>query len=179
MQFSAYYYSMIRALIPPRLLVSLFLFSAFLLIFAYIRWEDVVIQHPDGTYSINDATNDKIAERIDRIQRKAVFYQLVAASDGYYLCPLCPPESTSNGKYFLYFREVYKYGVSIESKGRYTHAELARWNLRYEQIAIGDYTAMLSLETIHMGEYPLHPDNMKRPVKRRLVTPPGSGARLR
>ncbi|PHN06774.1 hypothetical protein [Flavilitoribacter nigricans] len=162
--------------IPYNLLLLL---SASVLIFAYIRWEDVVIQNPDGSYSIDDATSDKIADRVDRIEHKTVFYQLVAASNGYFICPLCPPEASSNNQYFLNYKEVYKYGITMAENHRYSQAELARWNLRYEQIAIGNYTEMLILETTFMAEYPLYPDNLRRPIKRRLITPPGSGTRLR
>jgi hypothetical protein len=38
---------------------------------------------------------------------------------------------------------------------------------------------MLALETAFMGSYALHPENLKRPKRRRLVTPPGSGTKLR
>lgn len=157
----------------------LFLLPLFIVIFAYIRWEDVVIQHPDGTLSIDDEIADKVADRLDRIHNRTVLYKLVAASNGYFACPLCPPETTKGGRYFLNYREVYKYGITIAAEKRYSISELARWNLRYEQIAVGNYDEMLLLETTYMGEYPLHPENLKRPINRRLVTPPGSGTRLR
>lgn len=153
--------------------------SVFLLIFAYIRWEDVVIQHPDGSYSLDDVTSDKIADRVDRINNKAEFYALVATTSGYYLCPLCPPEATTNGLFFLNFEEIYKVGVSIQPKNRYSDAELARWQLDYFIIDAGSYSKMLTLETLFMGNYPLHPENLRRPPHRRLVTPPGSGTQLR
>lgn len=153
--------------------------STFLLIFAYIRWEDVIIQNPDGSYSIDDATSDKIADRVDRIENNSEFYALVAESDGYFICPLCPPEASKNGKYFLYFNEVYKVGVSMNGNRRYSQAELVKWKLAYVVLSVGSYSKMLSLETAFMGNYPLHPENLKRPKSRRLVTPPGSGAKLR
>lgn len=156
----------------------LFLLPLFIVIFAYIRWEDVVIRHPDGTLSVDDTTTDRIADRLDRIENSE-FYALVAESNGYFICPLCPPEATKNGRYFLYFNEIYKVGVSMNGKRRYTQAELARFNLAYVILNSGNYGEMLTLETAFMGNYPLHPENLKRPVYRRLVTPPGSGAKLR
>ncbi|PHN00800.1 hypothetical protein [Flavilitoribacter nigricans] len=157
----------------------LFLLFLIILIFGYIRWQDVVIPHPDGTYSIDDATADKIADRVDRIENKAEFYALVARSDGYYACPLCPPEAMTNGRFFLKFEETYKVGVSINPKERYSQAELIRWNLDYFVLAVGSHSEMLVLETIFIGNYPLHPENMKRPLLRRLAVPPGSGTKLR
>jgi hypothetical protein len=157
----------------------LLLFSACILVFAYIRWEDVVIQHPDGSFSIDDATSDKIADRLDRIENKSEFYALVAESNGYFICPLCPPEASKNGKYFLYFNEVYKVGVSMNGNRRYSQAELAKWKLAYVVLNVGSYSEMLALETAFMGSYALHPENLKRPKRRRLVTPPGSGTKLR
>ena len=168
-----------RAIKTPLPYTLLSFLSIFIFIFAYIRWEDVVIQHPDGSFSIDDTSVNKVADRVDRIENQTVFYMLVAASNGYFECPLCPPESSNNGKFFLNFKEVYKYGITIMNKRRYSQAELARWNLRYVQIAVGNYADMLILETTHMAEYPLHPENLKRPKPRRLVTPPGSGTRLR
>ena len=158
--------------------IFLFLLSAFIFSFAYIRWEDVVIQHPDGSYSLHDDFSDKANDRVDRLKNKTEFYRLVAETDGYYVCPLCPPESTTNGKFFLYYGETYKYGISMDAKGRYTKAELLRWKLRYERIAVGSYSEMLILETTHMAEYPILPENLKRAKNRKLATPPGSGTRL-
>ena len=155
------------------------LLSVFILIFAYIRWEDVVIQRPDGSYSIDDATADKVDDRVDRIRNRTEFYRLVAENDGYFQCPLCPPEAVTNSRYFLYYGEVYKYGITLDKKSRYSKSELLKWNLRYEVIAIGDHAEMLVLETYHMGQYPLLPENLKREKFRRLATPPGSGTRLR
>lgn len=158
---------------------GLLLLSVFILIFAYIRWEDVVIQHPDGSPSIRDDVTDKANDRIDRILNKSDFYQLVAKSNGYYLCPLCPPEATTNGKFFLEYNMIYKVGVSMTPNERYTKAQLERWNLEYVVIATGNYAEMLVLETQFMSTYALHPDNELRPKHRKLATPPGSGTRLR
>lgn len=155
------------------------LFLLSMLILAYLLWEDVVRRQADGTYTIRTTTTDKVADRVDRIQNKTEFYKLVAASNGYFLCPLCPPEATSNGRYFLNYNEIYKVGVTMDKASRYSQAELARWNLEYVMIAIGNYADMLILETEFMGSYPLHPENIKRPKHRRLVTPPGSGTTLR
>ena len=55
----------------------LFLLPLFIVIFAYIRWEDVVIRHPDGTLSIDDEIADKVADRLDRIHNRTVLYKLV------------------------------------------------------------------------------------------------------
>lgn len=157
----------------------LILLSVVLLVMAYIRWEEIVIHNPDGSYSIDDAISDKIKDRVDRIQNKAEFYALVATADGYYICPLCLPEATTNGRYFLYFEEIYKVGVSISPAERYSKAELTRWRLDYLVLDVGNYSKMLVQETIFMGNYPLFPENLRRPPHRRLVTPPGSGAKLR
>lgn len=157
----------------------LLLLSLFILIFSYIRWEDVVIRQPDGSIGIKDNVKDKALDRVDRIRNKAEFYKLVAASNGYFLCPLCPPETTTNYRYFLRYNEVYKYGVSIDPKKRYSKAELAEWNLEYIFIARGSQAEMRVLETLRMSEYPILPENLARPEYRRLVSPPGSGSRLR
>lgn len=157
----------------------LLLISLFILIFAYIRWEDVVVQNPDGSFSIDNTTADKVADRVDRVRNKTEFYALVAKSDGYYVCPLCPPEATTNGLYFLYYEEVYKVGITINPKNRYSRTELNRWNLDYLVLDVGSYSEMLILETKFMGTYAVYPENLKRPQHRRLVTPPGSGTKLR
>lgn len=159
---------------------GLFLLLSFsLLVFAYIRWEDVVIKKSDGAFSVKDDVKGKALDRIDRIQNRTEFYYLTARSDGYYDCPLCPPEAAANGRFFLYYGEIYKVGVSMISDTRYTKAELDRWNLNYLQIAVGSYSEMLVLETKFMSSYPVHPENLKRSKSRRLVTPPGAGTRLR
>lgn len=168
-----------RAIKIPISFSLIYILSAFILIFAYIRWEDVVIENPDGSFSIDDATADKVADRVDRIENQSEFYALVAETNGYFICPLCPPEATTNSRYYLYFNEVYKVGVSMNGNRRYSQAELARWNLAYVVLQIGNYAEMLALETTFMGNYPLYPENLKRPKYRRLVTPPGSGAKLR
>ena len=93
---------------PYRLLLIL---TFILLIFAYTRWQEVVIHHPDGSYSVDDLTTEKATDRVDRLRHKTEFYKLIARSDGYFECPLCPPEATRNGRFFLYFRELYKYGI--------------------------------------------------------------------
>lgn len=157
----------------------LLLLSLIIVIFAYIHWEDVVIRHPDGTYSIDDATADRVADRVDRIQNQAEFYKLVAKSNGYFACPLCPPKASSNGKFFLYYREIYKYGVTINPQQRYSRSELAAWNLDYIVIAAGSYSDMLALETVHSGQYAVLPENLNRPLLRRLAVAPGSGTILR
>lgn len=138
-----------------------------------------MVQNPDGSLSVDDASSDKIADRVDRIRNKTEFYKLVARSDGYFACPLCPPEATTNGRYFLYFREVYKYGITIDPNNRYSRAELAKWNLDYIVIAVGSYSEMLTLETTYSGSYPILPENLNRPIQRRLAIPPGSATKLR
>lgn len=144
-----------------------------------VGWQEVVIHHPDGSYSVDDLTTEKVTDRVDRLRHKTEFYKLIARSDGYFECPLCPPEATRNGRFFLYFRELYKYGITIDPAKRYSQAELAKWNLDYVVIAVGSYSEMLVLETTHMGSYPILPENLRRPLPRRLVTPAGSGAKLR
>lgn len=62
---------------------------------------------------------------------------------------------------------------------RYSKAELTGWNLAYVLINSGNYAEMLTLETVFMGNYPLHPENLKRQEYRRLAIPPGSGTKLR
>ena len=159
--------------------LPLLLLSLFILIFSYIRWEDVVIRQPDGSIGIKDDVKDKALDRVDRIRNRTEFYHLVARSNGYYECPLCPPGTTTNGRYFLEFREIYRVGVSMTADTRYSKAELDRWNLDYVEIAMGSYSEMLVLETQFMANYARHPENLRRPEHRRLVTPPGSGTRLR
>jgi len=50
-------------------------------------------------------------------------------------------------------------------------------------IALGCWCAgsafFFNLETMHMGNYPILPENRRRPLPRRLVTPAGSGTTLR
>ena len=158
----------------------LLLLSIFVLLFAVKRWEDVVKELPDGSFELTREHQESIDDRIDRINNKAELYVLRALSNGYYFCPLCPEEATNgNGQFFLYQGEVYKYGQTINPSDRYSKTELARWNLEYIELLVSDLTTVTTAETILMGAYPLLPENLKRPIARRLTVPPGSGTNLR
>lgn len=151
----------------------------FILIFAYIRWEEVVERESDGSFSISREREAAIEERTKRLRRRTELYKLTASVNGYFYCPLCPPEATTKGKFFLYKGEVYKYGVTMYPNQRYSKGELARWQLEYTMIDFGNRTEMEIKETIFMGNYPVLPENLRRKKTRRIATPPGSGTKLR
>ena len=97
------------------------------------------------------------------------------------ICVLFVPKKPQMGmvNFFLYKGEVYKYGQTISPSDRYSKTELARWNLEYIELLVSDLTTVTTTETILMGDYPLLPENLKRPKARRLAIPPGSGTNLR
>ncbi|MCO6489916.1 MAG: hypothetical protein J5I98_15980 [Phaeodactylibacter sp.] len=57
--------------------------------------------------------------------------------------------------------------------------ELPDGTFEYIELLVSDLTTVTSAETILMGAYPLLPENLKRPIARRLTVPPGSGKNLR
>lgn len=150
-----------------------------IVIFACIRWEDVVEQAADGSYSISREREEAIEERIRKLEELTELYVLKATVDGYYFCPACPLGTSSNGKYFLYRGEVYKYGITMAPKERYGEQELSNWQLKYVMLDVGNRTKMEIQETILIGNYPGLPENLKREPSRRLAFPPGSGINLR
>lgn len=144
-------------------------------LFACLKWADVVSS--DGK-SLTAEREKEIADRIDRLQN-AQLYVLRAEINGYFLCPKCPASAAKNGKYFLKMGESYKYGVTINPNDRYSRAELARFRLNYQLLAIGPLEEMMAKEVALIGQYAILPENLARAKQFRLAIPPGSGADLR
>ncbi len=143
-----------------------------------LKWNDVVSVDENGKLQLTDERKQAVSDRHDRLDN-AELYMLIAEVDGYFECPSCPLGTHKRGKYFLKAGEVYKYGVTIQKKDRYTESELNRWRLTYVDLDRGSDTAMKKKETTLIAEYALHPENLKRSEKWRLAIPPGSGTDLR
>jgi hypothetical protein len=161
-----------------------FIFFTALLLLSLIvaqlpSWREVVIELPDGSFTLSKERQEAIDEKISRYRTQTELYMLQTNTDSYYFCPACPPQALRNGKYFLLKNQVYKYGITINSKERYSKAELARWRLNYVILAVGNYTDMATKEVILNGSYPILPENLARAIPRRLSIPPGSGVALR
>ena len=159
------------------LLTTIVLFCCYFLDFQ--SWEDTVIQQPDGSYKLAKVREEAIARKVEKFETQTELYMLVAKTNAYYYCPACPIKSMKGGKYFLAKGQIYKYGVTINPKERYSTRELARWKLHYVILEVGNYKDMITREVILNGNYPILPENLARSSWRRLSIPPGSGVALR
>lgn len=156
--------------------------SGFLVLMALPKsWEASVQQNEDGSYSLSKARQEAIDQKKERILQHEL-YMLVASQDGKYLCKHC-----LNRRFHLNKGEIYRYGTTgYGSSGRgYTHDWLAENKLSYIRISIGDEANMKIIEAELIGSYPLHPDNMRRPLLKgsnatkewyRLSLPPGNNS---
>ena len=142
------------------------LFAAVALIMATLHpWEEVAYTDDQG----NPKLQPKHQEELDRVTQAediAEQYALRAISDGNYICN-CP-----EGFYYLHAREIWKYGTTKNGpSGRYSYKFLKANNVYYEPQFQGTLHECLIQEQIKIRSYPLLPENVARPVEKRLVRP--------
>jgi hypothetical protein len=127
----------------------------------------VVVFDEDGKPEILPERKQKLKEELAKYD-KAEQYALFAKSDGFYPCPSC----SLGDSVYLFAGEIWKYGVSVNGKNRYTAVFLDAQKLGYKTEYIGEIGECLKLEKIKIYTYPTLPENLKRKVK--LLRPPGN-----
>jgi len=142
-------------------------------------WEEAVTQQDDGSFRLSKKWERAIWRKEEKIKKHRL-YVLVAIQNGYFDCPHSP-----TGKFYLKEGEIYRYGTTGESTvGRgYSETWLIKNNLTFKVIMEGDLTTVTLAQTTLIGQYPLLPENMQRPLPGdelakpywfRLVLPPGN-----
>lgn len=143
------------------------------------NWEEVTRKKNNGGYELSEVQEKAIEDKIEKIENQEL-YALVAAKNGMYLCKHCPGK-----KFFLFVNEVYRYGTTGNGQsGRgYTESWQLKNNLKFVHLMYGDEVTVKVEQTKLIGSYPIHSDNMSRPLKNdvnaksywyRLVLPPGN-----
>ncbi len=149
-----------------RKLLLLLLIGSIGLIFGIPKWKEVVRQNEDGDYELEDWRED---ERITELEKtdNAEQYRLVALVSGYYPCFFCKDKQA-----WINIGETLKIGITTVGTERYGLLWLKRNNVQYVVDVAGDLTTVRSAEIKKIADYPLWPENIKRPVEQRLVVPP-------
>lgn len=134
-----------------------------------LKWEEVAYVNENGKPQLKQWRIDDIKARIKGLEQ-AEQYVLIAASDGTYECFHCP-----RGTSFLEKGMVWKYGITRQgASGRYENDWLNRMRLSYIIQFKGTYQDCLTEELRKIGLYPLHQDNLNRPILERMARPPGN-----
>lgn len=142
-------------------------------------WEEAVTLQEDGSYRLSEKWEKTILRKKKKIKKHRL-YVLVATQNGYFDCPHSP-----TGKFYLKKGEIYRYGTTGETTvGRgYSETWLIKNNLTFKVIMEGDLATVTLAQTTLIGQYPLLPENMQRPLPGdelakpywfRLVLPPGN-----
>ncbi len=139
----------------------------FAVFFAY-NWRDYVVQRQDGSYVVHPERKDE-AEREKEKTENCEVYMLIARESGWYMCYLC-----KRGSVYLNKGEVWKYGYTCNPETRYDDEWLQQMKLQYVPIYYGDIKECRRKEIELIRDYPILPENMRRPQHLRLVVPPGS-----
>jgi hypothetical protein len=151
----------------PKPAFRLFLVMLFSIVMA-LTYRDI-IEMFDGEPGLNRKREKALKKQISEIEN-AVQYVLLTTSDDWYECYLCPSK-----KIYLLKGEVWKYGVTRKGERiRYTSEFPAKNNLVFIIEFEGDYAACLIQEKIKIFNYPLLPENQKRPEALKLAYPPGN-----
>lgn len=142
-------------------------------------WEEAVTLQDDGTYRLSKKWEKTILRKQEKIKKHRL-YVLVATKSGYFDCP-----HSATGKFYLNVGEVYRYGTTGEttvSRG-YSETWLIKNNLTFKVIMEGDLATVTAEQAKLIGQYPLLPENMQRPLPGeesakpywfKLVLPPGN-----
>lgn len=142
-------------------------------------WEEAVSQQEDGSYRLSKKWERVISRKEEKIKKHRL-YILMAIRNGYFDCSHSP-----TGKFYLKGGEIYRYGTTGEttvSRG-YSETWLIKNNLTFKVIMESDLTTITLAQTTLIGQYPLLPENMQRPLPGkelakpywfRLVLPPGN-----
>lgn len=137
------------------------------LVWAVLKFDEVVIQKEDGSFELAPKRLKKLEKELAALDNSEQ-YALVALENGYYPCLTCLTTDTI----FLFRGEVWKYGVTKNGeKGRYK-GQLPAPNLDYKIEYIGSTHECQRLEKVKIYNYPLLPENLKR--IQRLARPPGN-----
>jgi hypothetical protein len=149
-----------------RLVFLLLLIAAILLFFAIPKWEDVVKKGESGNYELQDWRLDERAIELDR-NENAEQYRLLAQISRYYPCYLCKDK-----RIWINAGETLKIGITTNNTTRYTDAWLLKNDLTYFVDIEGNLATVRQAEIEKIANYPLWPENLKRPLSNRLVVPP-------
>ena len=144
-------------------------------------WEEATKIADDGSITLADDWAGTVERKVRKYERHDL-YMLVAVRDGYFQCHHCP-----TGKFFLKKGEVYRYGTTGDGqiKRGYNEEWLYKNNLFYIHIFTGSITSVGIEQTVLIGSYALHFENMARPLFNapeakpywyRLVIPPGNNS---
>lgn len=141
-------------------------FAFLILFFAKPSWKDVVRQDETGDYVLQDWRED---ERILERERneEAEQYRLIAKVSGYYYCHFCTGQ-----RIWMEKGETLKIGITTNKDVRYSESWLDQNSLLYVVDVVGDLATVRQAEIDKIAQYPLWPENLKRPEDMRLVVPP-------
>lgn len=143
-----------------------------LIIFAALKYEDVVDENPDGTIKLKPDREAKLKDYYRRI-KKCTQYALIASENGWYACHNCPNGQDS---IYLYIGEVWKYGHSCEKNiisDRYKNVP-PDTRLDVDMQFFGTLEECKAEEMRKIFNYPLLPENQKRKRQERLARPAGN-----
>jgi hypothetical protein len=134
-----------------------------------LRWEDVAYEDKHGKAHLQEWRLRDIQRQHDELEDSEQ-YVLLATEDGLYECFYCPTQTC-----FLRKGMVWKYGVTTKHMGgRYPGNQLINNRLNYMVQLRGTYQQCRAEEIRKIVFYPLHPDNLGRPLHERLARPPGN-----
>ncbi|KAA3623022.1 MAG: hypothetical protein DWQ02_25220 [Bacteroidetes bacterium] len=146
--------------LPQPLKGAILLFLAICVVMAYENFDDFVEKKPDGTYTLKKKRIKEVQDQIDEMDDAQLYY-LIAKTDGYYQCLHC-----KQGSFFLFAGEIAKIGTTVKGETkRYKPQFLKRMNFQYVIIDEGDIGYILRKEKEHIRDYPLLPENLRRPDK--------------
>lgn len=140
-----------------------FAILAGLAVASYIVWKD-------GKPDISEERKEKLKFEIEKYDH-AEQYKLWAEVDGFYPCLNC----AGRDSVFLFVGEIWKYGSTTNGeKGRYSEKYLKKMRLKYQVELVGSLQICLIAEKNKIYQYPLLPENLKRPEKDQLDRPAGN-----
>jgi hypothetical protein len=142
--------------------------SPLIFIVMALTFADVIVWE-DGVPKLHPKRVQKFEKEKKEVE-EAEQYALLAKNAGWYPCLIC-----LSGKIYLLKNEVWKYGVTRKGvKIRYGLSKIAGKNLIYVPQMTGHYAVCIIEEKRKIYNYPLLPENLKRPDSLRLVYPPGN-----
>lgn len=142
-------------------IVLTFILLAALKVSDFLEWDG------EGNPMLSAKRHKKMEKSLRQLE-DAEQYALLVETPGYYSCYSCPDTT----HIFLHFEEVFKYGSTVKKfKGRYRNS-LIGTGLAYQTQFTGNILECKRLELIKIYEYPLLPENLKRPTP--LIRPPGN-----
>ncbi len=132
-----------------------------------LTFKEVVTTDVYGNYVLQPKRLRKLKRDIENL-KKAQQYVLYARFEGWYNCLSCPFRDSI----YLYPRQVWKYGVTVNGEsGRYRNTLLQR-NLTYKIQYEGSIEECMIEERKKIIRYPLLEENILR--KQPIARPPGN-----